>query len=68
MNKAQAVELILAARMAASRVGKYFVVDPEKLCRHGGFSAAEIDQINDAVADIETFYASTMRKLSKTPA
>ena len=63
MNKAQAVELILTARRTAARVGKDFVVDPEKLGRQGGFSASEIDQINSAVDELEAAYARVMHGL-----
>ena len=64
MTKAQAAELILTGRRAAARVGKDFVVDPEKLGRYGGFSQSEIAEINEAVADIEAAYATAMRRLS----
>ncbi len=63
MTKAQAAELILAGRRAAARVGKDFVVDTEKLGRNGGFSQSEIDQINEAVSEIESDYARVMHRL-----
>lgn len=63
MNKAQAVELILTARRCAARVGKDFVVDPDKLGRQGGFSSSEMDEINEAVSELESAYARVMFRL-----
>lgn len=63
MTKAQAVEIILTSRRCASRIGRDFVVDPEKLGRQGGFSTDEMNQINEAVAEIESAYASVMLRL-----
>jgi hypothetical protein len=64
MTKKQAVDVILAGRRAAARVGKAFIVDWDKLGRLGGFSAAELDQIDAAVTEIEAAYLRVMDGLS----
>lgn len=63
MSKREAAELILAGRKAARRVGRDFVVDREKLGRFGGFSAHEMDEIEQTVQWVEASHDTLLSKL-----
>ena len=53
MTKKEAVEVILAARRGAYRVGHDFIVDRDRLGALGGFTVADVDKILAAVLLIE---------------
>lgn len=62
MTKAEAVEIILAARRAAQRSGGQFYIDRTKLHAFG-LSSNDINKIETAVTRIETFVAGEMMAL-----
>jgi hypothetical protein len=68
MRMREAAEIILAGRRAATRVGKEFVVDREKLGRFGGFSASEMDRIEAAVFLIEQQREAILENLERRAA
>jgi hypothetical protein len=68
MRMREAAEIILAGRRAATRVGKEFAVDREKLGRFGGFSTSEMDRIEAAVFLIEQQREAILENLERRAA
>lgn len=64
MTMREAVEIALAGRKAAARVGHQFILDDVKL-RLAGFSDDDIHQIRSHVMEIEDWLNA---RLSKIPA
>jgi hypothetical protein len=62
-RRREAAELLLIARKSAARFRQEFTVDREKLGRFGGFSAREMDAIEQAVLDIEDYREKILKSL-----
>jgi hypothetical protein len=63
MTKAEAAELILAARRMSARVGQVFVVDRQRLSAMGPFTESDIARIERAVDEIEDATAAALNEL-----